>query len=125
MRSFKTALLYGFLTWLIIFIIGFMAFVFHESNRPLFESIMAVACTSVSMVFTILYFGKVETDYLREGILLGIIFYLVSVAIDLPFFLLEGPMKTTFGHYMSDIGLTYLLFFAVTIGTGYAMDKTR
>lgn len=121
MTSFKKALLYGFLTWLIVFIVGFMAFVVHDSNRPLFESIMAVAATTVSMFFAVCYFKNVESNFLKEGVTLGIVFYVVNIAIDLPLFLLGGPMQTTFGAYMSDIGFTYLLFFAVTIGVGKAM----
>lgn len=123
MTSIKKALLYGFLIWLFIFLIGFMAFIVHESNRPLFESIMAVAVTTVSMIFTIAYFRKVDKNLIREGFYLGMIFFLVNVIIDLPLFLLESPMQTTPGNYFSDIGCTYLLFFAVTIGVGYVLEN--
>ncbi len=125
MKSLKKALLYGFLTWLVIFIVGFIAYVIHESNRPLFESIMAVSSTTVSIIFALLYFRNVEKDYIKEGWYLGLIFFLVNVFIDLPLFLFGGPMKTTFGSYMADIGLTYFLFFAVTIGLGYALEKKK
>ncbi len=122
MTSFKKAILYGFLTWLLIFIVSFFAFVVHETNRPLFESIMALTATTVSIIFTVLYFRSVFGNYMREGIYLGIVFFLINVAIDIPLFLFGGPMKTTLGGYMSDIGVTYLLFFAVTIGIGKAME---
>lgn len=123
MKSLKKALLYGFFTWLVIFLIGFIAYVIHESNRPLFESIMAVTSTTVSIIFALIYFRNVEKDYIKEGLYLGLIFFLVNIFIDLPLFLFGGPMKTTFGNYMADIGLTYFLFFTVTIGLGYALEK--
>jgi len=124
MTSLKKAVLYGFLTWLILFVIGFLAFAVHDSNRPLFESIMAAACTTVSMIFTVLYFRHVNSNFVREGVYLGLIFFLMGVIIDLPLFLFSGPMKTTPGGYMSDIGVTYLLFFAVTIGVGKILELT-
>ena len=40
--------------------------------------------------------------------------------IDAPLMLLSGPMKMTFGEYLSDIGITYLCIPAVTIGIGVA-----
>lgn len=123
MKSFPKALLYGFLTWLTIFIVGFIAYIVHDSNRPLFESIMAVASTTISMIFTLLYFKNIERNYIREGLFLGLTFFIVNTVIDLPLFLFGGPMKTNFGSYMADIGLTYTLFFAVTIGIGYALEK--
>lgn len=125
MKSFKKAFLYGFLTWLIIFIIGIMAYMVHDSNRPLFESIMAVASTTVSVIFALLYFRNVEKNYIKEGWVLGLVFFLVNIGIDLPLFLLGGPMKTSLGNYMADIGLTYILFFAVTVGIGYALEKKK
>lgn len=120
----KKAILYGFLTWLILFIIAFVAFIVHESNRPLFESIMAVACTTVAMVFTLMYFRNVRSDFVKEGLYLGLTFFIINILIDIPLFLFGGPMMTTFGGYMSDIGITYLLFFAVTIGVGYSRQAT-
>lgn len=110
MKSFKKALLYGFLTWLIVFIIGFMAYIVHDSNRPLFESIMAVASTTVSMIFALQYFKTVEKNYIREGFFLGLVFFIINIGIDLPLFLFGGPMKTSLINYMADIGLTYILF---------------
>ncbi len=86
---------------------------------------MAVASTTVSIIFALLYFRNVEKAYIKEGWYLGLIFFLINIFIDLPLFLFAGPMKTTFGNYMSDIGLTYILFFSVTIGIGYALEKKK
>lgn len=125
MKSLGKALLYGFLTWLCVFLIGMITFVVHNSNRPLFESIMAVSTTTISMIFALMYFKNVEKNHIKEGVYVGLIFFLVNILIDLPLFLFGGPMKTTFGEYMADIGLTYLLYFAVTIGIGYALMKKK
>ncbi len=122
MKSIKSALLFALAVWVIPFAVAMFSFPIRESDRPLFESIMPVAVCAAVVIFTILYFKKVETNFLKEGILLGIIFFFVSFIIDLSMFM-WGPMKMTFGEYVSDIGVTYLLIPVITIGFGYFLSK--
>ncbi len=75
MKSLKLAFIYGFLVWLIPFVIAFLIFPLRNSDRLFFESIMPVAVTCVAVIFTVLYFKKVEVEFLKERILLGIVFF--------------------------------------------------
>ncbi len=124
MRSIKSTLVYGFLVWLIPFIVGFLLFPIHEFNRILFESIMPVVVTISAVLFTILYFKKQKSDYFKEGISLGITWLIISIVIDLLLFM-WGPMKMTFLDYMIDIGLTYLIIPIITIGMGALIENKR
>ena len=92
MRSIKSALFHGFLVWLIPFIFGFLLFPIHESDRILFESIMPVVVTISAVLFTFLYLKKQKSNYFKEGILLGITWFIINIAIDLLLFM-WGPMK--------------------------------
>ena len=123
MKSLKIALLYGFLLWLIPFVVAILIFPIRTSSRALFESIMPVVLTACVVLFLNLYFGKLESDFLKEGVLLGVIWFAISLVLDLLMFM-WGPMKMTFADYMMDIGLTYLIFPIVTIGSGYLVEKT-
>jgi len=118
MKSLRWALVFGFLIWLIPFTISILIFPLRTSNRALFESIMPVVVTLCAVVFSILYFRKLEEGFIREGILLGVIWFAISIVIDLLMFM-WGPMKMTFAEYMMDIGLTYLIIPTVTIGFGF------
>lgn len=122
MKSIKLALIYGLLVWVIPFVVAFLVFPLRTSERPLFESIMPVAVTLAAVLFAVLYFKKVEAAFLKEGVLLGIVFFLVSVAIDLVMFS-KGPMAMPFSDYVKDIGITYLLIPIITIGFGYILGK--
>jgi len=124
MRSFKLVLLYGFLLWLIPFAVAIVILPLKTSAPPLFESIMPVVLTVCAVFFSNLYFKRAETRFLKEGVLLGIIWLVISLVIDLLLFM-WGPMKMTFVNYMMDIGLTYLIFPAITIGFGCLMGKRR
>jgi len=124
MKSIKLAFIYGFLVWVIPFVIAFLIFPLRSSDRPFFESIMPVAVIIAAVMFTVLYFKKVEADFLKEGILLGIVFFAISIVIDLLMFS-KGPMAMSFVDYIKDIGFTYLLIPATTIGVGYVLDKKK
>jgi hypothetical protein len=122
MKSMKRALLYGFLLWLIPFIVGFLAFPLRETERPLFETIMAVTVTLAVVILSVLYFGKMDRGYFNEGITIGILWFVISIVIDLLMFM-WGPMKMSFLNYMYDIGFTYLIYPTVTIGFGSLLQR--
>jgi hypothetical protein len=120
MRSWRKVLGLGFIAWLAPFVVAFLAFPFRESNRPLFESIMAVAVTAGAVLLGLVYLRQLHGDCVREGLLLGLIWFVMCILIDAPLMLFGGPMKMTFGAYMADIGLTYLSIPVVTWGLAAA-----
>ncbi len=119
MASIGRAVLFGFLVWLIAFVVAFLIFPLRESARPLFESIMPVVVTIATVVFTLLYFRRVRGNHVREGVMLGALWLAINVLIDLPL-MLWGPIGMSLTEYMADIGLTYLIIPAVTLGIGWA-----
>lgn len=112
------AVLFGFLVWLIAFVVAFLIFPLRESSRPLFESIMPVVIASATAFFAVVYLRGVQKQFLREAVILGCLWLAVSVIIDLPLILTGGPMQMTLGQYIADIGITYLIIPTVTIGIG-------
>jgi hypothetical protein len=81
---------------------------------------MAVTVTITAVGFGLLYMKSVARGFLREGIGLGILWFVMAVLIDGPLMLLGGPMKMSLGQYMADIGVTYLCIPAITSGIGVA-----
>ena len=120
MKSIKLALSYGFLLWLLPFIVSFLIFPLKRAQSPLFETIMAVTVTFCVVVFANLYYRRMESGFLTESIKLGILWFGIGIILDLLMFM-WGPMKMTFANYMLDIGLTYGIFPIVTIGFGYSL----
>ena len=125
MKSLKKSILFGFLVWLLPFIVAFLIFPIHESNRPLFESIMPIVITISVIIFTYLYFKNVDKNIKAEAVKLGIIFILISLVIDLIMFMPNSPMHMELLDYTMDIGLTYLMIPIITIGMGYAIDREK
>jgi hypothetical protein len=124
MKSLKMALVLGSISWLIPFVIAILIYPIHESNRPLFESIMPVTISATLVTLMYFYFRKVEKNYFKEGLILGIIWLLINIGIDL-FMFSTGPMAMPLLDYMSDIGVTYLMIPIITIGFGHIIDKMK
>jgi fumarate reductase subunit C len=122
MKSLKFALALGFLLWLVPFILSLAISPIHTSDRVFFETIMPVAITLAVVALSYLYFNGVKGEYLKEGIIVGIIWPAISLIFDLLMFS-WGPMAMSFTDYMKDIGLAYLIYPIVTIGIGYLLEK--
>lgn len=118
------ALFLGLAVWLLPFIVSVAAYPLHDTERPLFESIMAVALTTATLAAAIAYFERIEERFVRAGLFVGVLWYLISAAIDLVMFGF-GPedMRMPFADWMKDIGVTYLLIPVVTIGIGYLLVR--
>ena len=125
LKSWKYALLFGFLLWLIPFLVSIMIFPLHDTNRPFFETIMPLTLTLFTVLFTILYFKDLETEFLKESVIVGVIWLAFSLIIDLIMFLPPSPMMMSVPDYMMDIGLTYLILPIITIGFGYLVQNRQ
>jgi len=114
---------FGFLIWLIPFLVSFVIFPLRNTNRPLFESVMPVVLVLTVMIVSVLYFKKVEKESLKEGVIAGFLWLVLSLVIDLMLFLPASPMQMSFSDYMMDIGLTYLIILMIPIGIGALVNK--
>ena len=124
MASIRRALILGFLVWLIPFVVAVAVFPVKAWSRSLFESIMAVTLALPVVLFSVLYFRRVREGFLREGIVLGLIWFAINVAIDLPL-MLNPPINYTLAEYIMDIALTYLMIPVITVGIAIASAGSR
>lgn len=121
MKFPKMVLLFGFLVWLIPFIAAFLIFPIKSSSPALFESIMPVVLTITVVLFVNLHLRRLDGDFLREGVKIGIAWFAMSWVLDLLMFM-WGPMKMSLAEYTMDMGLTYIIIPTITIGVGYLIQ---
>lgn len=124
MQSPKKAFFYGFLVWLLTLLVSMALFPIKKSSQVLFDSIMPVVLSLFAVIFLNLYFKRCTTNFLNEGIWLGISWLAINILFDLPLFS-YGPMQMSLQHYMADIGLTYLLLPVITIGAGFQAARLQ
>jgi hypothetical protein len=119
MVSFRKAALLGLAVWAVPFVVAWTIYPIHESWRALFESIMPVVIAATVVFLGLVYFRTVTRGCLREGALLGAVWFAISFVIDL-FMFSGGPMRMGFMEYVGDVGLTYLMIPLITTGLGAA-----
>lgn len=111
--------LYGFLVWLIPFAVSFFIYPLKTPMYSLFESIMSVLIAVAAIVFSYLYFKDIKTNFVMEGIVTGVVWFIIAIVIDLLMFMPASPMHMNFADYMMTVGVKYLIIPVVTVGTGY------
>lgn len=116
-------ILYGFLVWLIPFAVSFIVFPLKTTMRPLFESIMLLVLSLVVIALAYYYIKNLDSNFVKEGFLIGISWYIINIAIDLFLFMPVSPMHMSFVVYMMDIGLTYVMIPVITMGMGFMADN--
>ncbi len=125
MTSIGKAVLFGFLVWLVPFAVAYAIFPIHESSRPLFESIMPVTIAIIVVPLGVVYLRRVRRRVRREGVVLGLLWFVMCLAIDAPLMLFGGPMYKTVPDYIADIGVTYLMIPVITIGIAATRAQAR
>ena len=115
--------LFGFLVWLIPFAASFFIYPLKAPMYSLFESIMSVLIAIAAMIFSYLYFKNIKTNFVMEGIITGIVWFIIAILIDLLMFLPASPMHMNFTDYMMIVGVKYLIIPVVTVGTGYVAQN--
>ncbi|WP_281773929.1 hypothetical protein [Methanobacterium formicicum] len=123
MNRYLKIILFGFLIWLIPFVVSFFIYPLKTSGNPLFESIMPLALTIITVLLACTYLKSIQKEFVKESILIGVTWFLINIIIDLIMFLPVSPMQMTLNDYMADIGITYLIIPVITMGMGYLVQN--
>ena len=121
MKKFLKITFFGLLLWIIGFVIGFAIWPIHDSNFMLFKTIMIILSILSGMILLIIYFNQVQSDYLKDGIIVGINWLVVNIVLDL--LILVLMLKTPVGQYFIEVGIRYLDIPIITIGIGFLLSK--
>ena len=108
MIAWRRAVLLGFASWLIPFVISFLVFPLKKSNAPLFETLMMLVVLVTAGAMLQFYF-RGRTISVREALFISLLWLAVNLLMDYPMFA-YGPMKMKASVYYSQIGLDYLIF---------------
>jgi hypothetical protein len=125
MNKYLKIVLYGFLVWLVPFVVSFFIYPLKTAGSPLFESIMPLVISLTVVVLAFLYLKNLEGDYVKEGVMIGVVWFIISIVIDLLLFLSPSAMQMRLIDYMADIGVTYLMIPFITVGLGLMAAEVK
>lgn len=119
-------ILYGILAWLIPFVTSFF-FYSKEGGLTvdifLFKSIMIVVGSISAAILLVSYFKKIDTGYLKEGIIVGLAWFGINILLDL---LVLIPMSgMSVADYFTQIGLRYLVMPVMSIMVGASLANKK
>jgi hypothetical protein len=123
MQSPIRALLYGIAIWFVwVSLLVFSAEVLPTgiSGSPLFVSMQMAALAALVLGFTILYLRKVGEGSIVEGLLVGLSWAVVMIAIDLAHSVVMPDMVPDIGTYFTTVVPSYVVVPIITTLTmGY------
>lgn len=114
----------GFLSWLLPF--G-LSFVFYKPSGELtisydlFKSLMIVLGSITGCFLLFRYFKFVGKDFIKQGVLVGISWFLINIVLDT--LILLPMMGESFSNYFISIGLRYTVIPAISITMGYLLNR--
>ncbi|WP_455276706.1 hypothetical protein [[Eubacterium] cellulosolvens] len=127
MNKYAKIVLFGLVIWLVPFLVGFF-FIDQEGNfiisETFFKTIMIVIGSLVGVILAVKYFKSIKTDFIKEGITIGIVWLIINWIIDL-IMVSIGFFPMTVVKYFTDIGLRLLGIPMFTIGLGYALKQRK
>ncbi|OZB95376.1 hypothetical protein [Paenibacillus sp. XY044] len=115
---------FGFLTWLIPLAFSFLFYnkEGHLSiDYTLFKTLLIIARAVVGTPLLALYLDRVRSDYIRQGVLLGALWFLMNIGLDA--LVLLPWMKISFLDYLGQIGLRYLSMPMMSIAVGWLLTR--
>jgi hypothetical protein len=113
--TWRRIALFGFLVWLIPFVIAFFLFTPEGTPRvsqEFFDSVMAVSLAVVTAYFSYRLFAAAE-DVAASGLMVGLAWLAVSVTLDMPTIVVM--FETPLVEYALGVALSYLMIPAITV----------
>lgn len=114
----KRVLGYGVVIWLVPFVLSIALFGVRQADRPLFESLMVVIGVATATAAGLLFLRRGRRVDWAAALGVGLIWAMVSVLLDLPFFL--GPFGMTLAEYAGDVAVSYLAIPLILMGLALA-----
>jgi hypothetical protein len=123
MQSPIRALLYGiaiWFAWVSVVVTAAQVLPAGIVDSPLFVSMQAVALAALVLGSTILYLRKVGEGSFKEGLLVGLGWVVVMIALDLAHSVLMPEMVPDIGAHLAVVAPTYIVVPIITAPTmGY------
>jgi hypothetical protein len=116
-------LISGFVVWLIPFLVSIPL---YPQGQPVYDlqvvkSILIVVGGAVGALLALWYLREIERDFMKEGAILGIAWFVISSVLDILVlvYLFHGMDPAS---WAGQIGIRYLLMPVMTTAMGAAME---
>jgi amino acid transporter len=113
---------FGFIIWLIPTLATLSVSYLGALNYFDVISSVSIAVTVIALPY--LYFKDINENYVREGIICGVVWLVISIILDIVLIFL-GINKITMIEYVIDIAPIYIVIPAITIVLGLYRNQNQ
>ncbi len=114
---------YGFLVWLIPTIIT-SALIIFPNITYLFDIVSALSLIMSAALFSYLYFKDVNINFIKEGIIIGIAWLILSIVFDL-IMIIVGISTISLPSYALLVAPLYVIIPVITVSYGLHLDHNK
>ncbi|HEX6462659.1 MAG TPA: hypothetical protein VFZ58_05350 [Candidatus Saccharimonadales bacterium] len=108
MQSVKRAVLYGIGVWLLLVVVSSLLFSLEKRDDTLFESVKFVSLATIVVGFFTAYLRPLKKSSLNEGIMVGALWSVMTVVLDLGLYTL-GLFNLSLFDYFKDVASSYIV----------------
>lgn len=115
----KLGIICGVLIWLLTYLISIIVQPLILDNSLYNNLILPLNIVIVTGFFGIIYIRNIDENELIEGILVGILFVLIDIILDLIFFVIPNNTNILISNYPNHIILMIIIMLIITSFLGY------
>lgn len=120
----KLAIVYGILGWFFTYIISTILNPFIIDNIPYVNIVIPISIIIVTGLFGILYIRNFNSHEVLEGLVAGIIFFVIDFICDLIFFILPNNTNVIVDNYPLHLISMIIMIPLITTFIGYLAQMT-
>lgn len=120
----KLAIIFGIIIWAISYILSSIFNPIFTNHLPHVNIIIPVITIIVTGFFGILYIRFIEENEVMEGILVGAIFIIIDIILDMIFFILPNTPSPMFDNYTAHVISITIITLLITTFLGYLAQMT-
>lgn len=115
----KLGIIYGIMIWILTYIISTVVHPIVIDNNTYINLIVPLSIIIVTGFFGILYIREINKNELYEGILVGILFIIIDIILDLAFFIIPHRENILVSNYSTHVILMSIIVLIITSFLGY------
>ena len=115
----KLAIIFGVVIWFITYILSTIFNPIFSTFFPRVNITVPITIIFITTIFGILYIRNIETNEVIEGILVGIVYVVIDVTLDIIFFVIPHNHTLIFGDFTTHIISMTIITLLITTFLGY------
>ncbi|MDO5849198.1 MAG: hypothetical protein Q4P18_06665 [Methanobrevibacter sp.] len=117
--KYKKAIIYGILSWALVYIISKLIHPFIVDNVPYIDVTIPISIIIVTGVFGVAYIRNIDSNEVIEGFKLGILFYIIDVLCDIILFHITNGSNVLVQDYTLHLLSMLIMIPLITTFIGY------